>query len=355
MSTTLKTKKYKIPNRAVYFTGAKPKKKFMLWIPTHVENTYLENPDDPSIMSFVYYLEAFGIKRIDTSIYNSDPSDPNSEPDFDFFYQIHLDRYANEKGDFCSSVIEGGVNSEYVIGTANAKRGYDTVTLLSLDIDEDDNIIEVYGLITFRLVTKTSELDTVMVDTLCGNQALPGSGEGTRLLNYLQSRAKEVGIVKVVLHPVDSAIRYYEREKFRPLKREEAKLVNSSDSDSDELTMQKNARSSSNWNKLKNSVRLLGIYRNTKKARRLEEIKKQIIQNKMRVPTSVSKKGKPIPAPFTTQTRKFRAKVTPFKQSINAIPIIPGSTLTEAKLRDEIKEAETRTKISRKKITRRRN
>ncbi len=345
---TQKTTKYKIPNRAVYFTRAKPLKKFRLWIPSDVENSYLEDPDSPSIMSFVYYLEAFGIKRIDTSIYNSDPSDPNSEPDFDLFYQIHLERYSNEKGEFCSSVMDGGVSSGYIIDTANAKRGYDTVTLLSLDIDDDDNIGEIYGLITFRLVTKTSELDTIMVDTLCGNQALPGSGEGTRLLNYIQSRAKEVGIVKIVLHPVDTAVQYYQREKFRPLKREEAQLVNSSDSDSDELTMQKNVRASSNWNKLKNSVRLLGIYKNTKKARRLREIKEQIQNKAQTLKNSGSKKGKPIPAPFTTKTRRFRPKETPYKKSENAIPIVPGATLTQARLRDEIKEAETRTRSMQK-------
>lgn len=351
---TKKTLEHTIPRRATFFTRALPKKKFKMWIPTKVENAFLENPDDPSIMALAYYLEANGIERIDTNIYKA----PEEDPDFELFYLAHLERYNVNGVDFCSDE-NGGVNAEYVIDTANANRDHDTITLMSLDVDDgSDDIREVYALITIQLVDKSPE--TLMIETLCGNQALPGSGEGTRLFNYIQTRAKEVGLNKIALHPVDTAITYYNKLKFRRLKHLEAKQINSSGSSGTsksgsksgskkEITMQKNLRAVSNWNKLRNATRVLGFYKNTQKARQIEEIQTrrvQEIKNQLAQKTQqTKKKGNPIAAPFTTKTAKFRPKVMPFKKSESAIPILPGETLKKSRLLSEIKDKELLTRL----------
>lgn len=353
MSNQKTKKEYNINRRATYFSRAKPKKQLRLWIPNSVEEKFLENPDEPSIMSLVYYIEANGVQRIDTSLYDAD------NPNFGMFYQQHLEPYTNNGVYFCSSDKEGGVSEGYIIDAANAKQGNDTATLLSLDIDNDGNIYDVYALITFRLVTTKQQLDTLMIETLCGNQALPGSGEGTRLMNYIQNKGKEIGIIKFVLHPVDTAIGYYKKDKFRTLDPIEAMEVNSSKSDSDsdsdssvddKITMQKNVRAISQWNKVKNSTKLMGIYKNNKNKQTKRQVEEKMLQKRLSKPKNMtSKKGIPIAKPFTTKTVKYRPIVTPYKEKGLAIPITPGKTLEKSRLRREIIEAEEKTR--REKIT----
>lgn len=332
---------YKINKRSTYFTNATAKKKIRMWIPPHIEQAYLDNPDVPSIMPFVYYMETKGVGRIDTTLY---------ENDFSGFYNFHLNQYSIGTSEFCSSLTHPGVNNDYIIQTANMK---DCITLLSVDVDSSDVVVEVYALLTVRLIVKIDAFDTIMVETLCGNQSLPPSGEGTRLLNKLKAWAKEIEIYKIALHPIDNAVNYYTKERFRKLTKKEAKKINSSGSSSsgssgsssDNLTMQLNTKAISNWNKLKNSVKMLGIYKNVKTKRENLELQKKILQKKKSgVRRFTSKKGKPIPAPFTRSMIKFKPSVTPFKKPELSIKIEPGKTLKRRRMLEDIHMAEENTR-----------
>ena len=156
MSTTTKKIQHKYNPRATYFQGYKIPKKLMLWVPPSVEADFLDNPDLPSIMEFVYYIEANNVERIDTTIY---------EDSFQQFYDYHINikKYNKPKSSFCATTADGGVGTEYIIESADSLyENENTITLLSVD---GKNITEVYALVTFRLINH--QPDTIMVETLC--------------------------------------------------------------------------------------------------------------------------------------------------------------------------------------------
>jgi len=344
-------KKATINKKAAYFQQYKVPKKLVIWVPPHVEQYYFENPDEESIMNLVYFIEAHDVERIDTTIY---------QDDFKNYYDFHLKQYDNDENysKFCSN-ITGGVSEGYVIGTANCRYGKDNITILSVDVDMDYDNIKVYALISFRLV----KADTVMVETLCGNQTINSEGEGTRLLNFLKKMTYAIGIHKIALHPVDTAVSYYQRENFRTLKQDEADLINSSSSSSNENTppntMAINIKARKNLNKFKTAVRVLGKFTRNK---RLKDIAKQVKEikkfYKAKYDEKTGKRGIPIAAPFSTETTHHYRRGTPVgkiigiettregsKRRIAAVPIVPGESLYLAREKAAIKDAALMTKI----------
>lgn len=343
----MSTKKisHNINPRATYFKQFKPSpKKIMIWVPPIVEETYFENPESPSIMELVYFIEANGIPRIDTAMYNGS---------FREFYNFHLEQYNGDETNFCSKYSEGGVNPNYIVNSVDCKYDDDmNVTLVSLNTDEEDNVKDVYALITFRLIE--NESDTIMVETLCGNRTLPPSGEGTRLINYLTDMAYLVGIHKIALHPIDTAVGYYTRLNFIKLNDDEANAIND---EKGTYTMRKNTRARKNWNKLKNAIRFTNLQ---KKFNELNK-KKIIIQTtyKAKFDEETRKRGIPINKPFTQPKQKARkykslGKVVGVEMnkrgdvtvSRAVYKVVPGESLKVAKMKSEIEDAFKRSKMA---------
>ena len=343
MSATKKN--HKLNPRATYFQGYKIPKKIMMWVPPLVEEEYFTNPDTPSIMEFVYFIEASGVQRIDTTLYDGS---------FEHFYGLHIDidKYNKPETSFCATTSEGGVSTRYIIDSADSDYENErTVTLISVDIDNDGNIKDVYALVTFRLID--SEPDTIMVETLCGNRSLPPSGEGTRLINYLTELAYLVSINKIALHPIDSAIGYYTRLNFIELRKDEADAIND---DEGTTTFRKNTRARKNWKKAMNAVRFVIHEKNLKEMEqnkiRIKEIHKEKYNEKI-------KRGIPINKPFSTPQKSYVTKpvgkLVNFQKNPNGdiiktrevYRITPGKSLRVAKMKSEIKDAAEITKIMR--------
>ena len=355
MSTTKKATTPKLDKRAIYFQQYKIPKKLVIWVPPHVEQSYIENPDEESIMNLVYFIEANEIERINTETYLND---------FQEFYNFHLHKYndSEKQSKFCSNVL-GGVSSGYIKDTANSIGDKHNITIMSVnaDADMDSTDITVYALISFRLASSS---DTLMVETLCGNQTINSEGEGTRLLNFLKKMSEPIGIYKIALHPVSTAVGYYTRENFRKLSKIEADLINSSsseddDDDSPQQTMAINIRARKNLNKFKTVARVLGKFTRNKRLKDLEKQVKEIKKfYKAKYDEKTGKRGTPIAAPFSTETiHHFRrgtpvGKITSVKttndgteKTIAAVKVIPGASLYLAKNKAEIQNAALMTQI----------
>ena len=338
MSTTKKRQ------HTPYLQGYKIPKKIMMWVPPSVEEEYFDNPDLPSIMEFVYFIEANNVERIDTDLY---------EGSFQNFYDNYIDikKYNKPKSSFCATTLDGGVSTDYIIETANSEyENENTITLISLDSDSGKNIKDIYALVTFRLINH--EPDTIMVETLCGNRSLPPSGEGTRLINYLTNLAYAIGINKIALHPIDSAIGYYTRLNFIELRKHEADAINDEENTT---TFRKNTRARKNWKKAINVVRFV-IHE--KKLKEMEQNKIIIKEFHRAKYNEQRKRGIPINKPFTTPKKKpYVAK--PVGRLVNVqknkngdiiktrevYRITPGNSLRVAKMKSEIKDASEITKI----------
>ena len=203
--------------------------------------------------------------------------------------------------------------------------------------------------------------DTIMVETLCGNQTINSEGEGTRLLNFLKKMTYSIGIPKIALHPIDTAVSYYTRENFRKLKSDEAEIINnaSSDEDSPPETMAINQRARRNWNKFKTVTRVLGKFTRNKRLKDLAKKTKEIKRfYKAKYDEKTGKRGIPIPPPFSTATTKHSVKPPHIgkivgvettregtTRTIEAFPIIPGASLNLAREKAAIKDAALMTKI----------
>lgn len=329
----MSTKKIKhtLNPRATYFQGYKIPKKIMMWVPPSVEEEYFNNPDLPSIMYFVYFIEESGVKRIDTTVYEG----------FEHFYSQHIDidKYNKPESSFCATTDEGGVGTPYIIDSANSEyEDENTITLISLDLDKNGDITDVYALVTFRLIDH--EPDTIMVETLCGNRSLPPSGEGTRLINYLMELASEIGYNKIALHPIDNAIGYYTRLNFIELRKDEADAINDEEGTT---TFRKNTRARKNWKKAMNAVRFAIDQKN----------KKNEEQTKIITSTTYPKKqGIPINPAFSTEKQKpiiprLTGKIQDVEKNKNgditvsrvAYKIEPGKSLRLAKMKSEMEDA----------------
>lgn len=274
--------KPKINKRLSYFTNVIKRKDTRLWVPSNVD------PDSifAQLLSYIEFVE--NVEQIDKSLYGYD---------FTNFYGLEIaDKYDNtiiEENTFCSSKEAGGVNEEYIIDMAN---GHDNATLLSVKMNPDDSINEVYALVTFRV--SESKL-AIKIHTLCGNQVLPPSGEGTRLMKMLERVGNEFGVHKILLNPIDTAVPFYEQNKYRPLRKSESQET---DYDSDEVQMQKNVRAQKYWAKLRNAVKLRTLMARSKKASQKLELRKR----------------------YLTKIKTKKLKITP---RLRAKLIIPGESL----------------------------
>ena len=172
-----------------------------------------------------------------------------------------------------------------------------------------------------------------------------------------------IGIPKIALHPIDTAVPYYKRENFRKLTPSEKQLIDSSSaSSSDEDnpgTMGINQRARKNLNIFKTAVRVLGKFARTKRLNENENKTKQIKRiYKAKYDEETKKRGTPIPAPFTTPMRRYIPKPPDLgrivgvktthegtERTIKASRIIPGQSLYLAKEKALIQDAALMTKI----------
>lgn len=327
---------HKFNPRATYFQGYKIPKKIVMWVPPIVEEEYFNDPSIPSIMEFVYFIEAAGVKRIDTTLY---------EGSFQNFYDYHLNKYNKIETSFCATTSEGGVSTDYIVNSADSEYDNDrTITLISVDIDDVDNITEVYALVTFRLIDL--DPDTIMVETLCGNRSLPPSGEGTRLINYLTDLAYLISVNKIALHPIDSAIGYYTRLNFIELTKDEADAINDEE---DTITFRKNTRARKNWKKSMNAVRFSIQQQKMNELKRNQIIIKELYKKKRGIPIgkpfSKEKQSPRIPKPARKVKNIEKHKNGDITVTRVAYRIIPGKSLRVAKMKSEIKDAAQMTKI----------
>jgi hypothetical protein len=81
----------------------------------------------------------------------------------------------------------------------------------------------------------------------CGNQSLPRSGEGTKLLAILEKAMREENFFDLELDSVRETVQYYKNNGFH--------LRNNTDKPgSYTIDLQKNLRAASNWSKIKDSL-----------------------------------------------------------------------------------------------------
>jgi hypothetical protein len=180
----------------------------MLWVPDYMD------PRTKTMRIIRTMIDHFKIKRIDTTDYHGR---------FGEFYGKHIRNIGTGNSDFCSKGTLG-VHSGYI--TANSDK--DTfVTLLSIDTNDlkGGKIVRVNALITFRWSEKA---DAIKIQTLCADQRVKSTGEGTKLLNFVKTTAAHMGIHKIYLNPVENAVPYYYKQQFRNAVRGD-KILDSSD------------------------------------------------------------------------------------------------------------------------------
>ncbi len=239
--------------RATYFRQFIKPKKLLLWTLSDPAN---DDPNNPfSFNKFVSYLE--GSLEGKNKITRVDPFDYDF--DFENFYAMEIaDKYDEtiKPGHrFCSNPLTGGVSTGYIIDTANEE---ENATILSVDLRENGTIKEIYALITFRV---SNNKEAIKIHTLCGNQAMIGSGEGTRLLNLIKESSYLFGIHKIFLDPLDDAINYYKKLKFRFAGSSSSAETLASDESPAIKQMKINTRAQKRWMLSKNGLKVLKIYK----------------------------------------------------------------------------------------------
>jgi hypothetical protein len=325
------------------FTPIKP---IIIWIPPSLDATDVDN----KLSLLISNIDAV---PINTSLYKN----TKGEDSFRVFYDREIRKYDDriDKTTFCAAAETSGVSRGYLINTANDSN---TATILSVNMDETGGISDVYALLSFHISHKKV---AVRIDTLCGNQVLPSSGEGTRLLKILEKASYHIGINKIALDPLPNAIPFYQQNKYRFLEENDSSVTNSSDSfpDSPDSTdssdvlgpmiqMQKNIAAQKRWNIIKTYVNMntrLKTSKNKTELRVLQQTNKLIHDDELqrvrenldirRARSGVPKEGKPINPPGSSlKTRGTR--------------IIPGNTLM-------IKQDEKQTRKTQKKDTEKTN
>jgi hypothetical protein len=344
--------------RSAYVTRARPKKKLKLWIHPSVD---MEDYDNQFVLMLSQMLLVAEPLETSTIYHNN----------FENFYNIHIkskydDKVINDDDDedvkkykqkkrhyFCATDEMGGVDSGYIIQTANKPN---TATIISMDVDEDsDEILEVYALVSFNI---SNQKMAVHVSTLCGNQVLPPSGEGTRLLKMVEKAAAKISLNKVFLDPVASAINFYGDNKYRVLGPKDSpgtpKSSSSSGSGSsseEPIQMQKNMKAQKYWNKVRSSYNLGVLLSRSRKSVAEHELRKS--QKQIRDSEIASRPpltGKPIDPIGSSLPGFQRESVQPTTQKkthkASSHIIVPGATLkrkTRARTKTRTR-AKTRTK-----------
>ena len=165
-----------------------------LWVPDNMDAT------GETMRITKTMVDHFKIELIDKTKYAGS---------FEKFYDEHIRNFETPKNSFCSKDYLG-VNPAYV--TANSDK--DTfATLLSIDNDDyGGDIVRVNALITFRWSQKAK---AIKIQTLCSDQRVKSTGEGTKLLNFVKKTANHMGIYKIYLNPLQNAVPFYYRHQFR--------------------------------------------------------------------------------------------------------------------------------------------
>lgn len=319
--------KPKINKRLSYFTNVIKRKDLRLWAPTNID------PDSTfgQLLSYIEFVE--NIQQIDKSLY---------ENNFATFYAMEIEKYDNaiKKGaNFCSSDKEGGVNEEYIVHSAEEETN---ATLLSVQMNPDNSINEIYALVTFRV---SESKKAIKIHTLCGNKALPPSGEGTRLMKMLERVGNEFGLYKILLNPLDTAVPFYAQHKYRPLGEDESQET---DYDSDEIQMQKNIRAQKHWGKLRTAVKLRALMSRSKKASQALELKRKYLRQKeSRTPLkrTMSTRARPIiPGESLKSDIKFIPKPN---LGIPSKVIVPGESFAFSNKKSALLETASKTMAQR--------
>lgn len=341
------------PKRSVYLSQYTIKKQIILWVPPTLDLDDIDN-------KLSLLISNLNFPHVDTSLYGNN---------FATFYEREISEYDRRivNATFCVDAITSGVSKGYVISAANDKNA---ATLLSVNMDQNGVIIDVFALLTFHISQKKL---AVRIDTLCGNQVLPPSGEGTRLLKILENASFGVGINKIALDPLPNAMPFYQHQNYRFMekkvgsKKGDSPVTDSDDdstpnssvsSDSSDVSgpriqMQKNMWARNQWKKIKAYSMLLGQFAKSKKRTELRNQQQtrtlkhnddlQQMRDELearRAYDGVPKEGKPINpigSSFTNQTT-FTKMETPKI-------VIKGNTIN---LRKEIRHIKREEKQTRK-------
>jgi len=228
----------------------------------------------------------------------------------------------------------GGVDLGYIIQTASRE---DTATILSLDVDETSGeILEVYALASFNVSNKKM---AIHVSTLCGNQVLPQSGEGTRLLTLIENVGHKAGLSKVFLDPVISAVTYYNGRRYSVMDKRDSSGTGSSSSTSStssssssrspEIHMQKNVGAQKNWNKVRSAYNmrvLLGRDRKASVAQNLKSEAKKLREEEIASRPPLT--GKPINSVgMSLGVRDYEKPTKNASKMTRGTSIVPGESL----------------------------
>ena len=110
--------------------------------------------------------------------------------------------------------------------------------LTMIRMDDDD----VFAVLNFE-----PSKDDIYIHLLCGNQSLPRSGEGTKLLAILEKAMREENFFDLALDSVRETVQYYKNNGFH--------LRNNTDKQrSYTIDLEKNLRAASNWSKIRSSL-----------------------------------------------------------------------------------------------------
>ena len=347
--------KEKINHGTLFMRNAVRPKDLMLWVPSTLD------PSTP-IAELVSYLQfAVNIPRstlIETGIY---------EDDFDKFYVLEIqEKYDDtvKKGHyFCATDTMGGVNKDYIVDTANDPT---TATLMSVKLNPNGSIDDVYALVTFKIVEKNSGNKAVKICTLCGNKSIPSTGEGSRLLGLIETVGYNLSYNKVILNPVDSAVKYYLDHKYRGVTELDSDELNSdsgssgsssndgSGSDPDKnLVLQKNTKALRGWAKVRNAVKLNSMLRDRRDMNERLQLEQKYTEKENKIKEDREKsldlvhlrtgeRKHTIIKPGATFESNYKFVPKP-KRGIPSKVIVPGASFTLSNKKAELSETANKT------------
>jgi len=186
---------------------------------SHAKQIYLFVPPKTSQNPVIDYLsERYPPLPIDT---------------METFYNTRIAPYSRSGKSFCNN-LEDMLKD---LGDVE-----DWVTLISMN-DEDVFAALLFNLDRVDNNGKKDQTIDIYIELFCGNQALPPTGEGTKLLNILEEASFKTKHFKIELSSVLRSAKYYTNHSYQ-LKKTPSKYKGLVD-------MQKNTRAVSNWRKAK--------------------------------------------------------------------------------------------------------
>jgi hypothetical protein len=319
--------------RTSYITNALKRKDLLLWIPPEMD----QDSQIGMVVSYLQYVE--NIKPLDLLLYDND---------FTNFYGMEIQqKYDDTVKDgyhFCSNKTSG-VNEGYIIDSVNDPT---TATIMSVKLNPDDSFDEIYALVTFTINDKKH---AIKIHTLCGNQVLPPSGEGTRLMKLIERIGDKLGYNKIILNPLDSAIPFYSDNKYRHLTERDSNESSSSyetasSEDGPKLVMQKNIKALKGWAKIKTATRTIGMLKKRRAVNERLQLEKKYTQKamekeasrpiKLDLRTMRERSTKIVPGASFANTTKFVPKPKP---GMPSKLIVPGESFVISNKKAEILNA----------------